>query len=118
MSDEFVTVETYPRLPEATAAQLLLESEGISTFLADAETIAMDWLLANAVGGIKLQVPPADVDRATVLIRKMNFRSVVRAGEPDDAQDESLCLACGKDMPEDAERCSGCGWSYADASEE
>jgi len=37
---------------------LQLEGNGITVFLADAETVNMDWLLGNAIGNIKLQVRP------------------------------------------------------------
>src|SRR5438445_5230531 len=49
---------------EALALRLKLEAAGIPVFLADEYTIAMDWLLSNAIGGIKVQVSEADVPRA------------------------------------------------------
>ena len=35
-----------------------LEADGIPAVLKDQETIVMDWMLSNALGGIKLIVPP------------------------------------------------------------
>ena len=35
-----------------------LEADGIPAMLTDQETIVMDWMLSNALGGIKLIVPP------------------------------------------------------------
>jgi hypothetical protein len=45
-------------------AQSRLEAEGFHVYLADEQTVNMDWLLANAIGGIKLQVAEHDATRA------------------------------------------------------
>ncbi|HEV7297850.1 MAG TPA: hypothetical protein VGN72_00675 [Tepidisphaeraceae bacterium] len=45
-------------------ARIKLESEGIDCLLLDENLVATQWLYANAVGGIKVQVPAADSDRA------------------------------------------------------
>jgi hypothetical protein len=29
-----------------------------------------------------------------------------------EAEDHTACLACGERMPDDADRCKACGWSY------
>jgi hypothetical protein len=59
----------------AEAVRLRLESEGFSPILADAETVDMDWLLSNAVGGIKVQVPKAEVEQARAALRDIERRS-------------------------------------------
>jgi hypothetical protein len=41
-----------------------LRAAGIDAALADAETVSMDWLLSNAIGGIKVQVREEDAERA------------------------------------------------------
>src|SRR5262245_3733301 len=53
---DLVTVGTFRDLPEAHALKMRLEAAGIPAYLADAELVAMDWLLSNAVGGVKVQV--------------------------------------------------------------
>jgi hypothetical protein len=68
--EALVTVATFTTLGEAVAARLMLESRGISCFLADAETVSMTWLVSNAVGGVKLQVPEPDAIRAGKLLVK------------------------------------------------
>jgi len=111
MSAEFVTIATYRTLPEAEAARLHLESEGYTTFLADAEIVAMDWLLANAVGNIKLQVPPDQAEGATASLDNAHIKSKDREQQfEDDATSE--CLSCGAELPENLARCPRCGWSY------
>jgi hypothetical protein len=39
MEDQLVTVETYSFLPQAQAAKLQFEGNGVTVFLADAETV-------------------------------------------------------------------------------
>jgi hypothetical protein len=111
MSAEFVTVATYRILPEAEAAKLHLEAEGLTTFLADAETVAMDWLLANAVGNIKLQVPPAQAEAAAALLEQLNVKRNEREQQSEDDA-TSTCLSCGAELPENLAQCPECGWSY------
>ena len=54
---------------EAHAMRVRLEAAGIPVFLADELTVAMDWLLSNAIGGVKVQVPERYVPRATRLLK-------------------------------------------------
>ncbi|MCI0683892.1 MAG: DUF2007 domain-containing protein [Gemmataceae bacterium] len=49
---------------QAHAIRVRLESEGIPVFLFDEFTISMDWLLSNAIGGVKVQVPEPYLERA------------------------------------------------------
>ena len=66
-----VTIASYPSRTMAEAVRLRLENEGFSPFLADTETIDMDWLLDNAIGGIKVQVPKPEADRAYTTLREI-----------------------------------------------
>ncbi len=113
MEEQLVTVETYQFLPEAQAAKLQLEGNGIRVFLADAEVVNMDWLLGNAIGNIKLQVPRDQAERALALIEQIRDQAGKRRDAKDHAE-ETECLACGAKIPEDQSRCPSCGWSYAD----
>jgi Putative prokaryotic signal transducing protein len=63
-SAHLVTVTSCSKPAEALAIRLQLEAAGVPVFLADEFTISMDWLLSNAIGGIKVQVAEADVPRA------------------------------------------------------
>lgn len=62
--ENLVTVGTYTTVGEAEAARLLLEADGLTCFLTDAETVTMNWFMSNAVGGVKLQVPESQADNA------------------------------------------------------
>jgi hypothetical protein len=109
MTDEIVTVATSSSLAEAEARKLRLESDGLTVYLADAETIGTYWGLLTAVGSIKIQVPQAQVGKAMTVLEQVKLR---HDDEAKQARKES-CLACAAEMPLDAAECPACGWSYA-----
>jgi hypothetical protein len=114
MLDELVTVSTFQVLPEAEAARMRLGAEGIRSFLSDAEIVNMDWLLGNAIGFIKLQVPSAQAEEAYAILEQMREEKELHASEPPVGPEETACLNCGAKLPALAKTCSICGWSYAD----
>ena len=57
----WVTAATFWTPAEAQLARLKLESEEIDCVLFDENFVAADWLMANAVGGIKLKVREGDL---------------------------------------------------------
>jgi len=73
MSDDLVTVATYGLPAQAAIARNALEAGGVESVVADAEIVAMDWLLAPAVGGVKVQVRASDAERAVALIRQLEI---------------------------------------------
>ena len=98
---------------EAEMARSILENEGISAIVADATTTDMDWLLSNAIGYTKVQVPATDLDRARLILK--NHDAFAR--EMDEAAIDNICLACQAPMAEADEKCQKCGWSYDDMVE-
>jgi len=65
---ELVTVRQFRDLPEALLAKGSLESAGIECFLADENLVRLDWFISNFIGGIKLNVRPADESNARTLL--------------------------------------------------
>ena len=65
---ELVTVRQFRDLPEALLAKGSLESAGIECFLADENLVRLDWFISNFIGGIKLNVRPADAANAQKLL--------------------------------------------------
>ena len=55
-------------LPEAMLAKGKLASEGVESYLADDNTVRMDWLWSNLLGGVKLLVNPEDAEAATRIL--------------------------------------------------
>ena len=109
MTEEIVTIAKCQSLPEAEACKLRLESEGLTVFLTDAETIRTDWALSNAIGGIKVQVPSTQIEAATELLKQIRQRHDQQAAHVGD----DFCLSCGAVMSKEKSKCEACGWSYA-----
>ena len=61
---ELVTVGSYTRLEEANGARAVLEAAGLSPILRDEMTGSIDWGLMPAIGGIRLEVPAEEEERA------------------------------------------------------
>jgi hypothetical protein len=112
MPPALATVATFDTAVKAQLARNALEAAGIPVTVTDESVVAMDWLLANAVGGIKVQVRPEDADRAVgVLETKFGeagegfgpadeaaFAAEAEAAEPEDA-DERDGVAAAADAP-------------------
>jgi hypothetical protein len=78
---ELATVRVYWTPIEANLAKSRLESEGIRAVLANEEIAAMNWSMANAIGGIKLQVLPQDLDRAQSLLAEVELHQTADVDE-------------------------------------
>ncbi len=99
MRDDLETVATFLQLHEAQLTVLRLASAGVEASLADAGIVGAHPFLANAVGGVKVQVPAAQAGQA---------RALLAAPAPEGAG----CMSCGALMAEAETRCAACGWSY------
>jgi hypothetical protein len=91
MPDQLVTIGSYSTPYEASLVRGELEAFNIDATLADENTVSINWLWSNALGGVKVQVPESEVAEAL---------GVLRTGESDepDGQDmpqATLCPVCG-----------------------
>jgi hypothetical protein len=68
MAGKLVTIARFDLAGQAHIAKNALEAAGIRSVLADEQIVAMDWLLSNAVGGIKVQVLEEDAERAVAML--------------------------------------------------
>lgn len=59
-----VTITRFWNIFDANIQCQLLKSEGIPAFVADSQLLQMQPLWANAIGGVRLQVPANDVEQA------------------------------------------------------
>ncbi len=62
-----VILRRFRDLPDALLAKSILDSASIECVLIDENTIRMDWLWSNLLGGIKLWVRPEDADAGELL---------------------------------------------------
>jgi hypothetical protein len=65
---DVVILRKFRDIPVALLAKSILDSAKIECFLTDVNTIRMDWLWSNAVGGVKLLVKKVDVAAAQQLL--------------------------------------------------
>ncbi|MBI5372823.1 MAG: DUF2007 domain-containing protein [Sphingobacteriales bacterium] len=65
---EYILINSYPNYVEAHIARGVLEEEGIHCWLRDENTVTIDPILTNAVGGIKLMVEKSQAQRAANLL--------------------------------------------------
>jgi hypothetical protein len=66
--DDLVTVASFPDVAEAELARERLETEGIRAFVVGAQTAGVMPYLASASGGVRVQVAPKDIERATEIL--------------------------------------------------
>jgi len=63
-----VTIATFQDTIKANIYKAKLQAAGIYSFLADENTVGINWLFSNAIGGIRLQVTEEDVENALYLL--------------------------------------------------
>ena len=110
MSRELRSVGTFATPVEADVLRLLLEAEGIRALLADEATVGMDWLLGNAVHGVKVVVADDDFERAMRIVADAASDSADRAAEKV-TRAPWKCSVCGERVTADFEVCWACGAS-------
>ncbi|RKY23974.1 MAG: DUF2007 domain-containing protein, partial [Planctomycetota bacterium] len=64
MADKLITIARFNEPLQAEMAKIKLDVEGINCFLAGENFVGTYWLLANAEGGVKLQVKETDAEKA------------------------------------------------------
>jgi len=68
---EFVPIYSYDNYVSAHIAMGRLEEDDINCWLKDENTVTIDPILTNAVGGIKLMVASPQVERAVGILRQL-----------------------------------------------
>lgn len=71
MNERLVTVASYDVAYKADLVKTALEEAGIEAFVVDREIVSMEWLLANAVNGVKVQVAEKDAGRAMAFVEEL-----------------------------------------------
>lgn len=84
-----VTLATFDDPIMAQLAQSALRSEGVEAYIRDINTIAIDPLFSNAIGGIKLMVDEKDLERAATILRNLESQSGI-----ENSDDVIVCPKC------------------------
>jgi hypothetical protein len=93
---------------------LRLESEEIRSVLADEATVGMNWLLGNAVRGVKVLVADEDFSRAAAILAE---DAASLAGFAGRRSPDWTCRLCGEEVTGDFEVCWSCGASRDGAAD-
>lgn len=88
MSETFYTIAAFEYAADVQIIKGKLESEGISVFLKDENTLNSDPLISNVVGGVKLQVYESQKEQALVIYNE------IRAYALDDNNEPIVCPNC------------------------
>jgi hypothetical protein len=90
-----ITVASYDNIEQAELLRIRLEERGVSAYVSDSAVVALNWMYSNAVGGVKVQVDEADIDKVRSLLTEWE--------EPDIEQallSEYHCPFCGSSKVE------------------
>lgn len=79
---ELVTVKTFDNYFSANIILTRLQAEGIICFLKDENTVTIDPILCNAIGGIKLTVAKADEAETIKILRAYQIEYMLSATCP------------------------------------
>jgi RNA polymerase subunit RPABC4/transcription elongation factor Spt4 len=99
--ENLVTVTKCSLPGEAHAIRMRLEAENIPVFLFDEFTITMDWLLSNAIGGVKVQVPDHALERAREILGIMEQEEAEQEHQDEELEDEEADESAETDEDED-----------------
>lgn len=75
MSEKLITLTTYTYNTEAYILIAKLEAEGIKSFLKNEHTLSQQQFLSNAVGGLDVQVPESDLEKAKLVLSALDERN-------------------------------------------
>jgi predicted RNA-binding Zn-ribbon protein involved in translation (DUF1610 family) len=70
----FVLLQSYDNYVSAHIAMGRLEEDGINCWLKDENTVTIDPILSNAIGGIKLMVESTQAERAAGILKEIELQ--------------------------------------------
>lgn len=112
MSDDLVTLATYPSVAEAEMFKVLLEEEGIAAVVDE-----IDSAYGPLLGYLpKLKVVQSSVDRAQKILENSVEKHRQRSLNPTMSEPET-CLECGTSLDGESTVCPKCDWSFLSAVE-
>ena len=92
------TVASFREPYHAHIAKGKLETEGIPAVVVDEHLVQIYWVLSQAIGGVKIQVSEADVERAREILELDYIEELSVAEEAQlSPAPEDICPKCGSD---------------------
>ncbi len=80
--ENLYTLASFEFVSDVQALRGRLEAEGITVILKDENTVSIDPFASNALGGVKLQVPMDQKERAQEIYDLVRPYALTDAGEP------------------------------------
>lgn len=65
-----ITIARFSKPEEAHLFRHRLEVGGIPAYIQDENTVQMDWLYSNAIGGVRVQISEEDIEEARELLQE------------------------------------------------
>lgn len=93
--DGMKTVASFREPYKAHLAAGYLNDEGIESEIVDENTVTMNWMLSQAVGGVKLNVRLSDLDRAREILAGVMADGVDSSSPEIGEAEPDRCPACG-----------------------
>ena len=75
MSESLVTVRSFDLRWEADLCKARLDEEGIRAFVSGDHAASINYFWTNATGGIRVEVPESDAERAMEVLGKKEIKS-------------------------------------------
>lgn len=99
MSDKLFTLITYTYITESYILVAKLEAEGINVFIKNENLVSTQQFLSNAVGGIDIQIPEKDLERASDILKELELQNTLSEKVPEVLRKEYekvmlYCPAC------------------------
>lgn len=92
---DIITITTYINPLDAHLAKGRLEAEGIPAFVAHEHHIWANWMLSQALGGVKVQINSTHFEAAQQVIATHNSGGYQSDLESEQEIDTNLCPSCG-----------------------
>ena len=89
--ERLITVAKFINIVDADLARAKLEGDGIKVFMADENTVRVNWLYSAAIDGVKIQVMESDAERA----REILAQKPIPEHELEKENDSQACPECG-----------------------
>lgn len=116
------TVARFVTVQEADTFQALLAEQGIRSWVNNATVVQMEWIISNAVGGVRLDVADDDYDQAKAIIDDLQRKRTDRRERLRSVRVTAVCEDCGREATFSGDRagfvenCPHCG-AYVDVPE-
>ena len=91
---KLITIASFINIIDAQLLRARLESSGIKCFIADENTVAINWLYSNFIGGVKVQVLEKDLEKAKEIFEEKPVVSETLESQVKNASMDA-CPECG-----------------------